>query len=176
MSNKTPSLNIAPGPPPPNYAGVVVFLQTFFPQFFDPDSPQYVDPGILNNLIWIAEDSRPWCLPERMQNYAQALYTAYLVSLRGETSSGQVTIPVAGPITTEKEGDIQVSYAAPTTGKESNMSSRPPSDPWDLWNKLWTRCGYGAITSRFGTPGMNQSAQALTDKINPLALNVWRNI
>lgn len=162
---------------PPHYDEVIAFLQLFFPQFFDPDSPQYVDPEILTQLIWVAEDARPWCLPERMQNYSQALYTAYLVSLRNETSSGTVNTPVAGPITMEKEGDIQVSYGVDKSGQStSNKSTRPPSDPWDLWNKLWSRCGYGAITTRYGDPARRMTAQQVTDQLNPLARNVWHPI
>jgi hypothetical protein len=174
VSNTDVDTRVYPGDPPPHYNEVVAFLQTFFPQFFDPESPQYVDPDILTQLIWIAEDARPWCLPDRMQNYAQALYTAYLVSLRGETSSGQTNVPVAGPITMEKEGDITVQYGSSQPGSNTkNTSTRPPSDPWDLWNKLWTRCGMGAITTRYGDPARSVSGQQLTNQINPLAKRVW---
>ena len=141
---------------PPHYDVVVAFMTVFFPQYFDPDSPSYVDPEIMKQLIWLAEEARPWCLPEGKQDFAQAMYAAYLVSLRSETSSGSISIPVAGPIVSEKEGDIQVNYAAPASGgSTSSASKRPASDPWDAWNKLWSICGRGAITTRFGDPMRN---------------------
>ena len=159
---------------PPHYDNVVAILTLFFPQYFDPESPLYVDPEIMTQLIWLAEEARPWCLSEDRQNFAQAMYTAYLVSLRNETSSGQITTPVAGPIVSEKEGDIQVNYASPATGSGSKTSERPSSDPWDAWNRMWSRCGRGAIMTRYGDP--MKSGVALTDELYPQALNVWRPI
>jgi len=110
-----------------------------------------------------------------MQNYAQAMYTAYLVTLREDTSSGTVDTPVAGPIVSEKEGDISVTYATASSGGSDTSKNRPPSDPWSLWNKLWAQCGRGAITTRYGDP-VRLSGQAFTNVITPLALNVWRAI
>jgi len=154
---------------PPHYDNVVAILQLFFPQYFDPDSPLYVDPEIMTQLIWLAEETRPWCLSEDRQNFAQAMYTAYLVSLRNETSSGQTVTPVSGPITSEKEGDIQISYG--TASSTTGSSSRPASDPWDAWNRMWSRCGRGAIMTRYGDP--MKSGIALTGELYPQALNVW---
>jgi hypothetical protein len=146
-------------------------LLLFYPQFFDRDSPQYVDPAILLQLATLAEETRPWCLPSGQQDLAQAAFTAYLVGLRSETSSGEKTTPTLGPIQTEKEGDISVTYAAATAGTVSSMSQAPPSDAWDTWNRLYMRCARGGIVTRFGDPC--KSAAALTASINPLALNVW---
>lgn len=161
--------------PSPNYDNVVTVLQLFFPQLFDPQSPQYVDPDTLTQLIALAEESRPWCLPTGQQDLAQAYFTAYLVSLRNETMAGGYTPPVAGPIVSEREGDIQVTYAQSTNAKGlSNLSNRPPSDPWDVWNRFWVRCGVGAITTRFGDPC--KSATQLTFEVIPIALNIWRPI
>jgi hypothetical protein len=122
-------------------------------------------------LATLAEEARPWCLPSGDQDFAQAAFTAYLVSLRNETSSGSSQQPVAGPITSEKEGDIAVTYATSQTSNTSGMSKRPPSDAWDTWNRFYIRCGAGAILTRFGDPC--KSAGALTAYINPLAMNVW---
>jgi hypothetical protein len=143
----------------------------FYPQFFDPNSPQYVDSNILIQLATLAEETRPWCLPSGQQDLAQAAFTAYLVSLRNETSSGTTQVPTIGPIQSEKEGDISVTYAASTSANVSTMSKRPPSDAWDTWNRLYMRCAAGAIVTRFGDPC--KSGIALTNYINPLALNVW---
>ena len=148
------NLPIAPTGLPPHYDSVVVILQLFFPQYFDPKSDQFVPPDTLTQLIWIAEEARPWCLSEERQNFAQAMYTAYLVGVRNETSSGGSTIPVAGPITSEKEGDIAVTYATSQSGA-TTMSKRPASDPWDAWNRMWSRCGRGAILTRYGDPMKN---------------------
>jgi len=156
---------------PPHYDNVVAILQLFYPQFFDPDSPLYVDPEILTQLIWLAEEARPWCLPEGRQDFAQAMYTAYLVSVRNETSSGQVSTPVAGPIVSEKEGDIQVNYASPSTGSSNKTSSRPSSDPWDAWYRLYERCGRGAILTRYGDPV--KSGMLVSEGLYQRAYNVW---
>ena len=32
------------------------------------------------------------------------------------------------------------------------MSKRPASDPWDAWNRMWSRCARGAIITRYGDP------------------------
>ena len=154
----------------PHYDNVVKILQLFFPQFFDPDSPGFVEPDILTQLIAIAEEARPWCLPESQQDFAQAMYTAYLVSARNETSSGGSTIPVAGPITSEKEGDIAVTYATSQAGV-TNMSKRPATDPWDAWNRMWTRCSRGAILTRYGDPAKNGTI--LNAMLWQRAYNVW---
>lgn len=156
---------------PPHWTNVEALLQLFYPQFFDETNPDYVDPTILLQLATLAEESRPWCLPPGQQDLAQAAFTAYLVSLRNETSSGVTQVPTIGPISSEKEGDIAVTYAATTTNTQSGMSQRPPSDAWDTWNRLYMRCAKGSILTRFGDPC--RSSQALTDYINPLAMNVW---
>jgi hypothetical protein len=157
-------------PTSPNYDDVVKILQVFFPQYLNEDSPYFVAPDVLIQLIAIAEEARPWCLPESQQDFAQAMYTAYLVGVRNETSSGSSTIPVAGPITMEKEGDIQVQYATTPSGATS-MSKRPASDPWDAWQRMWNRCGRGAIMTRFGDPVKN--ANAVTVILWQRAYNVW---
>lgn len=145
------------GPVDPGYGypaidtGVESFLRLFFPQYFDPNSPHYVEPTTLTALALVANDARPWCLSDTEQDLAQALFTAYLISVQQETSSGQTVTPKAGAITSEKEGDITVTYATTQTGT-TTMSKRPATDPWDAWNRLYMRCGRGAILTRFGDP------------------------
>jgi len=138
--------------PPDYWTDVKAILQLFFPQYFDPDSPSYIDPTLLDQLLAISDEFRPWCLPTSKQNFAQAMYVAYLISVQQETSTGQEIMVKAGPITSEKEGDITISYATTTTGANNSQSQRPSSDPWDAWNKLYQLCAKGAITTRFGRP------------------------
>ena len=144
---------------------VTALLQLFFPQYFDPDSPDYVPPEMLQALLALSETARPWCLPIDRANLAQAFFVAYLISVQKETSSGQQVVTTAGPITSEKEGDIAVTYATVTSGGSgsNSQSKRPSSDPWDAWNRLWTICTRGAITTRFGDPCLSQSSTKITD-------------
>lgn len=158
------------------WVAVETILKLFYPQYFDPTSPDYVDNAIMQQLDIIAQEARPWCLPVNAQNLAEAMYLAYLITLRNQTSSGQGSSAVAaGPVISEKEGDISVTYADMTKMTSgvtpAGMSQRPPSDPWDAWNRLWTRCAQGAILTRYGDPcrnAINFNAYAV-----PLALDVW---
>lgn len=161
-------------PPLPDYwPAVETLLNLFFPQFYDTESPQYVPPEIMQQFAVLSEGARPWCIPVEQQNFAQANFIAYLVSLRGETSSGQGTVPVAGPVISEREGDVAVTYANLTASSSMDtMSKRPPSDPWDIWNRFWMRCARGTITTRFGDPC--KSGGMFTLEVIPIALNVWR--
>jgi len=136
--------------PPAYWENVKAILQVFYPQYFDPDSPSYIDPALLDQLLAISEEFRPWCLPEDRANFAQAMYVAYLISVQQETSTGRPVSVYAGPITSEKEGDITVNFAAATN--TTQQSQRPSSDPWDAWNRLYQICARGAITTRFGRP------------------------
>ena len=159
-------------PPPAYWENVKAILQAFFPQYFDPGDPAYVDPDMLDILLAISDDARPWCLPENRANLAQAFFTAYLITVQKETSSGQQVNVVAGPITSEKEGDISITYAEPSSNTAtSSVSKRPSSDPWDAWNRLWQVCAKGAITSRFGDPCQLPSGMWTTDS-NVLSLTL----
>lgn len=161
----------------PNWDEVMQFLQLFYPQYFDPDSPHYVDPDILALLDTVAQEARPPCLSEHAQNYAEALYLAYLISLRSETSSGAPSTPeVSGPITSEREGDIAVTYADLTKSNSGSLPSRgrPPTDPWDAWNRMWSRCMKGAILTRYGDP--LRSAPVVTATLSRRAIAVWGGI
>lgn len=157
---------------PPHYAYVVAILQVFFPQYFDPENPAYVDPDIMIQLVTLAEEARPWCLSQERQNFAQAMFTAHLVSVRNETASGKSFIPVSGAIVSEKEGDIAVTYANSASGSNVSISQRPASDPWDAWNKLWQRCARGAITTRFGDPA-RYHAQTISDGLTNRGKSIW---
>lgn len=152
-------------------------MQLFFPQYFDPKSPHYVTPDTLTQLNLLAMTSRPWCLSNAEQNLAEAWFTAYLVSLRGDTTSGIQPSNVAGPIISEREGDIAVTYAdlSKSGGTKSLSSNRPPSDPYDAWTKLWARCGVGSITTRYGDPVRRMSASAYTASVLPTAIGIWQH-
>lgn len=160
----------------PNWDAVEQILNLFYPQYLNPDDPNYVDSDILAQLDVIAIEARPWCLNTTQQNMAEAMYLAYLVSLRAHSVSGSAGAPpAAGPVISEKEGDIQITYADMTKSGQStaSMSQRPASDPWDIWNKLWQRCSLGAITTRYGDPC--KSSTAFTNEVVPYAIGIWRN-
>lgn len=147
--------------PPDYWVNVKAILQLFYPQYFDPANPAYVPPEMLDALLPIADEARPWCLSEERQNFAEAMFLAYLISVQKETSAGKVTIPYAGPITSEKEGDIAITYAASAIQGQPSLSKRPSSDPWDAWNRMWSVCMRGAITTRFGDPCQQSSIRIM---------------
>lgn len=154
-------------------------LKLFYPQYFDPADPAYVDNVIMQQLDIIAQQARPWCLNNDAQNLAEAMYLAYLISLRHQTTSGSAGAPpAAGPVLSEKEGDISVTYADMTKSGAStaSLSQRPASDPWDMWNKLWQRCASGGITTRYGDPCRAKSGIAFTNEVTPYAVGVWRQM
>jgi hypothetical protein len=158
--------------PSPNQDNVLALLALFYPQYLEQGNPANVDDDIMSALILLADQARPWCLPPGQQDMAQMFFTAYLVTLRNETSSGEVQTPVAGPIVSEKEGDIQVNYAASSPNVlPTGVSSRPSSDAWDSWNRLYMRCARGTIVTRYGDPC--KSGTQLTALIYPLAIGVW---
>jgi hypothetical protein len=159
---------------PPYWDNVKALLELFFPQYFDPEDPAYIPPEMLDALLALSETARPWCLPEDRANLAQAFFVAYLISVQKESSSGKQVVTTAGPIVSEKEGDIQVTYATVTSGGESSgKSGRPSSDPWDAWNRLFQICARGAITTRFGDPCQSPSGTRITDS-NVLSLTLSR--
>jgi len=161
----------------PNYWDEVeALLKLFFPQYFDPENPAYVPPEMLDALLAISETARPWCLPTDRANLAQAFFVAYLISVQNETSSGRQVVTTSGPITSETEGEIQVTYATVTSGGgDSGKSKRPASDPWDAWNRLWSICAKGAITTRFGDPMQRSvNADALTLQLRTTAIGLVR--
>lgn len=141
-----------PVDPSDNWEAIKLKLQVFFPQYFNSEDPSYVDPAVLDELLLISNEARPWCLPTDRANLAQAMYVAYLISVRNETTTGQSIAVRSGPITSEREGDLAVTYAAPNTGSSAGMSKRPSSDPWDAWYRLYSLCSRGSITTRFGDP------------------------
>jgi len=150
--------------PPDYWESVKQILKVFFPQYFDPNDPAYIDPDLLVQLMLLSQEARPWCLPIDRANLAQAMFTAYLITVQKETSSGKPVNVVAGPITSEKEGDIAVTYAEPSSNTAtSSVSKRPSSDPWDAWNRLWQVCAKGAITTRYGDPCQSPSGIGITD-------------
>ena len=154
--------------PPDYWTDVKAILELFFPSYFDPSSPNYIDPILLDQLMMLAEPARPWCLSIGRQNFAQAMYVAYLVSVHKELTSGIAETVYAGPVTSEKEGDIQVNYGfIPVVTGNPSVSRRPTSNPWDAWNRLWMICSKGAITTRFGDP-CRSASQIQTEALNGL--------
>ena len=162
-----PGLPIWPTPPQPPYIdnqppmpqpplgeerGPLVWLRLFFPGYFDPNSPNYIDPqSVILGMLIASEPMRPPCLSEKMQNIAQAYYTAFLLQdwLKNSDSGGSGTTN-SGIVTQESEGDISVSYAEPAG--YTDAESGPPNSAWDKWNKLWQLCAKGAILTKYGDP------------------------
>jgi len=114
--------------------------------------------------------ARPFCLPTPLQDQAEAMYLLYLFSLREDLQAGR-TNTVSGPVTSEREGDIAVSYADLT---RTDATLKPASDPWTQWHLLWMRCARGAITSRFGDPVRQGSGRAVSDALAAAAIAVWQ--
>jgi hypothetical protein len=139
--------------PPLNALG---WLRIFFPGFFDPNSPQYIDPqSMIIVMLDLAEEFRPSCLSDKLQNIAQAYYAAYLLQdwQNQISSGGGDTTTNSGIVLSEKEGDISVTYADPrtTTGAGSEVTT-PPKGPWEKWHRMWSLCKHGAILTKYGEP------------------------
>jgi len=83
------------------------------------------------------------CLTAEGYNMAQALYAAHLLTL--SPSSGVV----AGPVTSEKEGDLSRSYGS-TKGDDSVLGSTPYGLQYIDMTK---GCYGGAIMTRYGFGG-----------------------
>lgn len=103
--------------------------------------------GVADWAMGLARYRSPACLPEDLQNLAQAHFAAYLLMVR-KASEAVVTDPSAptGSIIEEREGDVTVRYADP------GASSGPGAGPYAAWKALNDICGtgYGAILTRFG--------------------------
>jgi len=153
-----------------------ILLEFFSPDLFDPESDSYVPPEIIDKLLQLSESARPTCLPDDQQDLAQAFYLLYLISLRNDLAAGRVSV-TTGPVLSEREGDIAVSYADLTKLGAMAGAIKPSSDPWYQWELLWRRCGRGAITSRFGDPvNRRMTAMQLNIQILPMAYGVWRTV
>ena len=140
-------------------ASVEIYLRLFFPMLFEENGSEYVDPEVLAKLIDIAVDARPPCLRSKQQDLAQALFVAYLVSVRNDSWQGGTAR--RGAVSSEREGDIAISYAKPDGGD----SKAPPSSPWDQWYRLWQRCTRGVIVTRYGDPWRSRSQTQIKDGV-----------
>jgi hypothetical protein len=138
--------------PPLNAWG---WLWVFYPGFFDPSSPDYIDPQtIILVMLDLAQEFRPPCLSEKMQNIAQAYYAAYLLQDWLNTSApdgGTDNTTNSGIVLSEKEGDISVTYADPNSATSGGPAT-PPKGPYEKWSKLNDMCKRGAITTKYGDP------------------------
>jgi hypothetical protein len=133
--------------------GPLYYLRVFYPGFFDPNSPNYCTPLQIAIALDTAEEFRPPCLRKTLGDIAQAHYAAYLLE---EFIAGQATGGVGGgasrirgPVLSEKEGDISITYADPRIAGQAEDDLAPTSG-WEKWSRLNDLCKYGAITSRFG--------------------------
>ena len=152
--------NSLPWPQPP-YDNIdpvdifaLAFLRILYPGFFDPRGPNYVDPIQVIISLALANEMRPKCLSQKMQALAQAHYAAYLLQefIEGEASGGiggGISGVNSGIVTSEKEGDLSVTYSDPTASM-TNSNNAPPSTAWGKWKKMADLCKYGSITTRSG--------------------------
>jgi len=81
------------------------------------------------------------CLTTEGYNMAQALYAAHLLTLSNASASGVV----AGPVSSEKEGDLSRSYGT-TKGDDSVLGSTPYGLQYIDMTK---GCYGGAIMTRY---------------------------
>lgn len=169
-----PGLPIPPGQPPfpdnslpwpqPPYDNIdkedvppLFYLRIFYPGFFDPTGPNYVEPIQVIVALGIANEMKPWCLKPKMQWIAQAHYAAYLLQehLKNKASggiggSGEIN---SGIVLSEREGDVAKTYADPRTSSGSSaMDDAPPNSAYAKWSKLNDLCKYGAILTQYGDP------------------------
>lgn len=118
------------------------YLQLYYPFFFDADDPRHVDEARITLALTAAAAYRPACLPAELQNEAQAHYAAHILLTTLE-AAGVILPPPDRVVRREKEGDVEVEYAA-TDG--TGVSA--PVTPYQAWDVLAARCrGRGAIIS-----------------------------
>lgn len=128
------------------------YLAFLYPRFFEEGGPSFQDEEARNRALAMADARRPTCLSEDRQNEAVAHYAAFLLDGRlrdlqaGPGGSGVSVL--AGPITSEREGDIQRTYA--DGGGNSADLETGPTTPFARYRALARLCGRGAIMTRFG--------------------------
>lgn len=94
----------------------------------------------INQALAIAVNYRPGGLPSYRQDEAQALYAAWLLTLRARSASGQTS--VAGPVIAEKEGDDMRQYAQ---GIQGGYTLEGVGDYYARYQALVALSGRGAI-------------------------------
>ncbi len=143
-----------------------------YPYLLDGADTRYVPPDVLEWALAASIAQRPICLPEEMQNLAQAHYAAYLLEARRlasvvySSTTGSTT--TSGIVLEKQEGQTRVKYADPrSTGTTTTTTGG--NTPYTAWKQLWDRCvglvdigagGGGATTyvprggiiTRFGWP------------------------
>ncbi len=121
-----------------------------YPRFFVAGGPWHQDEEARANALQRAEAYRPRCLSDELQNEAQAHYAAHILDarvrdLRAGAGQAGVVVP-SGPVTSEREGDIAVTYA----DASGSDHATGPATPYARWQALHRLCGRGAILTRFG--------------------------
>lgn len=148
------------------------WLQFFYPNVFDGASRFYASPSEQQTALLIAENFRPSCLSDDMQNQAQAHYAAYILDFRrranevGLSADDVATAVVSGPIVEKQEGTTRVKYSEKLLGAGSSSviaQMTGPGTPYAMWYSLWAQCSgvdvssgeivrRGGIISRYGLP------------------------
>jgi hypothetical protein len=136
-------------PPIQSWTNVWDCLQYYYPRFFEPTDPSYQADAIIQVAVIDAYEARPRCLSLRKQQYAQAMYAAYLLEQRTRDSTAGGGAINSGVVLQEREGDIATTYADPNRAVQSEDDA-PPNSAWEKWHRLAVLCGHGAIMTRYG--------------------------
>ena len=134
-----------------------------YPFLLDPGDERYVADEVLDWALAVAVGFRPSCLPEELQNLAQAHYAAYLISARTAAPgvfgsvSNAASQQVAGPIVERQEGQLRVRYGTGGSGTAASNTTAVrgdpgPSAPYAAWAALAAMCG--------PVPGLDPAASA----------------
>lgn len=124
------------------------YLGLFYEYLSKPEDPRFVQPEQQALALQAGVAFRPKCLPDDLQNQAQAHYAAYLLSARYTSKiSGGGQGSLRPPfIKSEQEGDVIVQY---DTGAALSKVNYGPITPYDAYSLLARRCTRGAILTRF---------------------------
>jgi hypothetical protein len=117
------------------------YLTLLYPFYSTVGDPRYQTPEIITGMLQMAQSRRPVCLSEEQQNEAQAHYAAYLL---GKRHAGTVSaeVPDGTTVKREKQGNVEVEYAAPTSASDAGTG---PSSAYSSWKALNDMCAVGSI-------------------------------
>ena len=118
------------------------YLAFLYPYFSTVGDPRYVAPEIIASALLMAQSRRPPCLSEEQQNEAQAHYAAYALEQRRAQQAATDSATAGTTIVREKEGNVEVQYAAAT---ESSQQVSGPATPYAAWKSLADLCAFGAV-------------------------------
>lgn len=106
--------------------------------------PTLAGSAQLAMALEIAEEFKPPCLREALQNIAMAHYAAYVLQTISSSSSGATTAGLY--LASEREGEVARSWRERSNAAETEDG---PTGPYAAWKDLADRCRRGAIMNRF---------------------------